>query len=97
MPNPVEIDHITEERDQALAEIARLQARLDARERAESTVRIKLEILKDAAQRAHEYITGPNPYADPKRQLSTTVAHLEDALELNGWQILKFEVVSDKN
>jgi hypothetical protein len=97
MPNLADQEQITEERDQALAEAARLRARLDAKERAEAKAAMKLELLKDAAQRALEYVTAPNPYADPKKLRETTVANLEDALAVNGSQILKFEIVSDKN
>jgi hypothetical protein len=79
----VDKDQITKERDQALAENARLKARL--------------ELLKEAAVRALEHLNGPNPYADKEWQRKTAVAHLEDALEVNGQQVLRFEVWSDKN
>lgn len=90
-------DQITQECDRALAEVARLQARLEAQEQANGKASIKLELLKDAAYRALEYLTAPNPYADPQKLLETTIAHLEDALAVNGSQVLRFELVSDKN
>lgn len=97
MPNPADLTQLTEQRDEALAEVTRLRARLDARDRAASRDLLRLELLKDAAQRALEYLTGPNPYADPEKLLAATVAHLEDALEVSGSQALKFEITSDKN
>ena len=97
MPNPTVLAQLTEERDEALAEVAQLRTRLEARDRLAGRELLKLELLKDAAQRALEYLTAPNPYADPEQLLVTTVAHLEDALEANGLRALKFEITSDKN
>lgn len=75
------VDNPTKE--QTLAENVRLKARL--------------EILTEAAVRALEHLLGPNPYAEQQRQREAAVAHLEDALEVSGQQVLRFEVRSDKN
>ena len=57
----------------------------------------KLDLLKSAALRALEYLVAPNPYSSPERQRQQVIAHLEDALGVNGLQALVFEVRSDKN
>lgn len=97
MPNLADPGQIIEERDQALAEVARLKARLDAKARTESRGVVTLDILKEAAHRILECVTSPNPYSEPTMQLRKAAAHLEYALAVNGSQVLEFEVVSDKN
>jgi hypothetical protein len=93
----LDIDLIIQERDQARAEVERLEALLDARRRAAKQDVVKLELLKDAAYLALECLTAPNPYLDPEKRLSTVVSRLEDALTVNGSCPLRFEIVSDKN
>lgn len=56
-----------------------------------------VELLKEAALAALEYLLSPNPYADPETQRRRVVARIQDALEVNGLRALAFEIRSDKN
>lgn len=101
-------DELARERDEALALAENLKGRIEeiskinddacaALQRAESRQGAKLELLKEAAFRALEYVATPNPYSDPDEARAKVISHLEDALEVNGSQVLRFEIKSDKN
>ena len=54
-------------------------------------------LLLEAALQALEYITEPNPYVEPGRLRLRVVSRLEDALEMNGCRVRRFDVKSDAN
>jgi hypothetical protein len=85
------------ERDQALAENRCLRALLKTRARAEDETSADLELLTDAAQRALEFIAGPNPFSDPARLRVQVLNRLEDALEVNGSRAVQLVIKSDAN
>jgi hypothetical protein len=85
-----DVRRLLEERDQLRAEVAKLSATTTLSE-------ASLELLKDAACRALEFITAPNPYSKAETQRERTILHLEDALGVNGLSIARFDVRSDAN
>ena len=76
-------DKIAAERDKALVELERLTG--------------KLELLKDAAVYALEYLCSAPPHVDLGLQRHRVVTHLGDALEACGLHPLEFEIRSDAN
>ena len=81
---------LAKERDLLLKEVAHLALTIER-----TTARV--ELLKEAAYQALEYLTTPNPYTEPARQRLRAILRMEDALAVNGCGVVRFDIRSDAN